>query len=326
MTISAATNPNSSIDALAEKFADALNQSRYDLLHLSNLHPDFVSECWAALDVSTARSQRPPAGAIVPHLVLQGLKLADNDRRMLAAAWLALLGYMCIVDHELDKKGYLNGRALIAASALLGWGVATLGRYTVGTPFANVFVDNINKAFAGQYEDIRVRRYENADRRRSDADKNRALVAAIAGFCAAAQLTDDRLIRSAEAALGTFQMLDDLQDLQEDNSEDNATIFVRIARECASAAAPLTQTEMYSAIIRDPRTKDAMLQVADGIENALLMLDSNRDQGLIAFFSELRNRNAALIRALDDYQRDPSPVKEPAIMHQIEGMYLSSGV
>ena len=310
------------IDSLAERFAATFKQSRDDLFELSKLHPDFVKECLAAIDASTARSQRPPAGAILPHLVLQELKLADNDRRMLAAAWLALVGYMCIVDHQLDRSGHLTGRSMIAASALLGWGVATLGRYTAGTSFANVFLDNINKAFAGQYEDIMIRSDANADRAGCNADKNRALVAAIAGFCAAARVADDRLVRSCEIALGTFQLLDDLQDLQEDHGEDNVTIFVRIARECASTVEPLTRTEMYRAIIRDPRTMQVMVQVAKEIKDALLILDGNRDQGLIAFFGELLDRNSALIQALDDYQRDPTSEKEHDVMQYIEGMFL----
>jgi hypothetical protein len=123
-------------------------------------------------------------------------------------------------------------------------------------------------------------------------------------------------------ALGTFQLLDDLQDLQEDHGEDNVTIFVRIARECASTAEPLTRTAMYRAIIRDHRTMEAMVQVAKEIKDALLILDSNRDQGLIAFFGELLDRNSALILALDDYQRDPTSEKERDVMRYVEGMFL----
>ena len=326
--MTAANNPNglpsSLTDSYAGTFAGALKQSRHDLLHLSDLRRDFVEECFAALDAGKMQSavKRLSSFELYPQLVLHGLKVPDHDRRMLAAAWLALLGYIAIVDHELDKKGYLNGQSLIAASALLGWGVATFSRYTAGSPFAKVFLDNINRAFAGQYEDIRVRGDENSNRQSSDEEKCRGLVAAVAGFCTLAGLTDDRLIRSTEAILGTLQILDDLQDVEEDHDEGNLTIFVRIARECASAAASSTRGEIYSAVIRDPRTTITMRQVTEGIDKALLILDGNRDHALIAFLSDLRDRNIALIRELEDYQRNPAPIREPSIMSKIEEMYM----
>ena len=322
----AANNGGNFIDSLAERFAGVLAQSRHDLLHLSNLHHDFVRVALAAIDAPKGLTspQRPGSGEIVPHLVLEGLKLADNDRRMLAAAWLSLFGYMCIVDHELDQKGYLNAQSSIAASALLGWGVATLGRFTAGTPFADVFLDNINRAFAGQYRDLSVRGDVSSDRLRSDSDKNRALVAAIAGFCASAGMQDDHLIRSAEQVLGTFQILDDLQDLQEDYGEDNATIFVRIAKECAATVEPLTRSAMYKAVIHDSRSKDAMLQATDGIDKALLMLDANRDQLLITFFSELRERTTGVIEALEAVQRAPSAENEHLAVDRIGRVFMSS--
>lgn len=319
-----ADTQSSLVDSLADQFAGPLLQSRRDLLDLSNLHPDFLKACSAFINTTSPQRKGPSSGEIFSHLVMKGLELPDNDRRMLAAAWLALHMYMSVVDHELDQKGYLDGPSLIAASALMGWGVATLSRYTAGTPFASVFTDNINKAFAGQYDDMRIRSDKNADRRSSDSDKNRALIAAVAGFSAAAGISDDRLIRSAEALLGTFQILDDLQDLQEDCGEDNITVFVRIARECASAAAPLTRSQMYSAIIRDPRTKEALQKAAEGIEKALLMLDGDRDRVLVEFLIKLRVRNTALVQALADYQRDPSVIKEPEVLSQIKEMFMSS--
>ncbi|HXQ84898.1 MAG TPA: hypothetical protein VN769_12625 [Xanthobacteraceae bacterium] len=303
---------------LAAKYAGQLSQSRDDLLHLSNLHQDFVNQCFAAIDASRARLQRAPTGEIFPHLVAQSLALDDKDRRLLMAAWLALFGYICIVDHELDQNGYLNGRTSIAASALLGWGVATLGRYAAGTPFADVFLDNVNRAFSGQYEDMQVRGDPGADRQLSDTDKNRAIVAAAAGFCAAARESDDRVIRSAEALLGPFQILDDLEDLQEDHGQDNITIFVRIVRDYISTAVPLSRNAMYGAIIRDSRTKAAVVRAAEGIDRALLLLDPNRDLALVDYIADLRDRTAGLIRVLDDYQREPAAIKEPEVMRQIE--------
>jgi hypothetical protein len=321
------TTPESQIDPvirLAAEYADQLSQAREDLRHLSNLHPEFIKECFTAVDTSRARLQRPPTGEIFPHLVAKSLVLEDFDRRMLMAAWLALFGYICIVDNALDQKGYLNARSSIAASALLGWGVATLGRYTTGTPYAKVFLNNINSAFAGQYEDLRLRSDGQADREGSDVDKNRAFVAAIAGFCAAAAEPDDRVLRSAEALLGPFQILDDLEDLEEDHAQDNITVFVRIVRECVASAMPLSRNEMYHSIIADPQTKGAMVRTAEGIDKSLLLLDPTRDRVLIAYICELRDRTAALIRALDAYQRNPSPVTEPEVMRRIEQVATGS--
>ncbi len=309
---------------LTTELAGELAQTRDDLVRFSKLHPDFVKDCFAAIDASKARLRRLTVGEIFPHLVAKGLTLDDGDRRTLAAAWLAMFGYILLVDHELDQKGYLDGRASIAASALLSWGIATGGRYVAGTPYADVFMDNVNRAFAGQYEDIRVRGQLNADRRQSDADKNRAFVAAIAAFCAAARESDDRLIRCAEAMLGPFQVLDDLEDLEEDFGENNITAFVRIVKEAVSATAP-TRTDMYRAIMNDPRTVTTLRRAGDGAEKAILFLDPLRDQALIANLCELRECNAALISALEDYQRNPSPVTEPEVMRRIEQVAVGCG-
>jgi len=310
---------------LAGKYAGELTRTRDDLVRFSNLHPDFVKACFSAIDASKARLTRPTIGEIFPHLVAKGLSLNDMDRRMMAAAWLAMFGYILLVDHELDQKGYLDGRASIAASALLGWGIVTAGRYVAGTPFADVFLDNVNRAFAGQYEDIQVRGNADADRRRSDMDKNRAFVAAIAGFCAAAHETDDHLIRAAEAMLTPFQVLDDLEDLEEDHRENNVTVFVRIVRECVSAAMPRNRTEMYHAVMKDPRMTSALQRAMEGVEEALLILNPDRDREVIGLIAAFRERNAALIRALTDYQRDPSPIKEPEIMRLIEQVAVGCG-
>jgi len=304
--------------SLAARFAGPLSQTYEDLSRLSRLHPEFVKECLTAIDVSRARLRRPSTGEIFPHLVAQSLTLDDKDRRALMAAWLALLGYICIVDHELDQKGYITGQKSIAASALLGWGVATLGRYTTGTPFASVFLDSINRAFAGQYEDIQLRSSTDADRQRSDKDKNRACLAAVAGFCAAAREPDDHMVRSAEALLGPFQILDDLEDLEEDEGQENITIFVRIAREYISTVKSPSRMEMYRAIIGDARTVSALRRAAAGFEKALLLLDSRRDLALIEYIGEMRIRTIDLVSVLDDYQRDRSPIKEPEIMRRIE--------
>jgi hypothetical protein len=303
---------------VAAKYVAHVNQSRDDLLHLSNLHRDFVDLGLASIDASKAKLKRPPSGEIFPHLVAQSLSLDDFDRRMLMAAWLALFGYICIVDHEFDQNGHLNGQSSIAASALLGWGVATIGRYTAGTPYADVFLSNVNRAFAGQYEDIRTRGDAGADRTFSDIDKNRAMIALVAGLCAAACETDQRVIQAGEALLGPFQILDDLEDLQEDDGEDNITMFVRILRERISATIRPSRDAMYGVIIKDARAKDAMVRAAEGLEKALLLLDPNRDQALVDYLAGWRDGTVDLVRLLDSYQQEPSPVKEPEIMRQIE--------
>ncbi len=322
--MTATTERSSPALRLAEKFSGPLSQSRTDLLEFSHLHQDFIDSCFAAIDAKKLRLDGPVTGEIFPHLVAEGLKLADKDRRIVAAAWLALYGYICLVDYELDQKGYLNGPSSIAASALLGWGVATLGRYTAGTEYASIFLDNINRAFAGQYEDIIVRTDPYADRARSDMEKNRAVVAAIAGFCAAAGESDDRLIRSAEAMLGPLQLFDDLQDLQEDYHENNITPFVRIVQDCIAAALPLTQTEMYRVLIKDQRTSSLLRRAAGAVERAILILDADRDQALVAYLAELRDRNGALIRALADYQIEPPLITEPEVMQRIEQIATAS--
>jgi hypothetical protein len=306
------------VTRLAAEFAGPLSQSRDDLAHMSKLHRDFVKECFAAIDAKKVRMGGPLMGEIFPHVVAQGLKLEDSDRRVLAAAWLALYGYICIVDFELDRTGHLGGRTSIAASALLGWGIATVGRYTSGTPFADTFLDNINRAFAGQYQDILARADGNADRGSSDVDKNRAVVAAIAGFCAAAREQDDRLIRATETILKGVQILDDLQDVREDHEENNLTAFVRIVRESAASAASLTDTQLYRLVLSDPRAKAALLRAAEAIEQSVLILDANRDQAIITYFCELRDGVLDIVHALDDYQRTPASISEPELMRRIE--------
>lgn len=277
------TDQSTSSSRLAARFAVQISQTRDDLLHLSNLHQDFVKDCLAAV------SARHKGGEVLPHLVAQSLRLDDKDRRMLAAATLALAGYACLVDFELDRTGYLNGRVATAASALLAWGIATIGGYTAGTKYADVFMDNVNQAMAGQYADLRDRSATNTERECSNIDKNRPTLAVIAGFCAAAREQDDRLICSAEAILGTIQLFDDLHDVKEDYDENNNTVFVRIVRECLPSAAPLTASDMYRVIISDPRTKTLLAGAAEALDRALLILDARRDAVMIDYFSDVRN-------------------------------------
>ena len=60
----------------------------------------------------------------------------------------------------------------IAASALLSWGIATGTRYVAGTRYADAYLDNVNRAFVAQYDDIRIRSDAALYRAQSDADKN----------------------------------------------------------------------------------------------------------------------------------------------------------
>jgi len=308
---------------LAEKFADVLALSRRDLLENSKIHTDFVKDCFAVLEAKKARLDSPLLGEVFPHLVAEGLQLADNDRRMLAAAWLAIYGYISLVDYELDRKGHLDARMSIASSALLGWGIATLGRYTAGTKFEDLFVENINRAFSGQYEDVRTRAEDGADREQSDVEKNRASVMVAAAYCAAAGETDDRLIRATESLLGAFQILDDLEDVQEDHDENNITGFVRIVRSCAASAKALGRNDMYRAVIADPGTQRILQRAIEAFGQSLLLLDGNRDQSLITFISEMKERTLELIDVLDAYQANPSPVQEPEVYARINRIIAS---
>jgi hypothetical protein len=314
---------------LANEVAGLVGQSRQDLRELSNLHPDFIEVCFAALD---AKKKPLPAAVvgweIFPHLVARSLDLDDQKRRTLAAACVALSGYSHILDDELDQKGYLDGRVSIAASALLGWAIATLGRYTAGTPFADVFVDSVNRAFAGQYDDMRIRSATQSDRTRSDIEKNRGLVATMAGFCGAGGESNDRLVRMIETLIGPMQMWDDFQDIEEDYREGNLTGFVRILSDCATAVQPLIDSDaMYGALIHDPRTTALMKRIQVGLADALLLLDANRDQSLIAYLGELRDRIADLTSALDDFQRDPPLVAEGFVVRRVRRILdISSGM
>ena len=311
---------------LTNEFAGQMAQSRKDLLRFSKSASRFrAGRLRGDRCKQSATESRPTLGEVFPHLVAKGLTFNDHDRRVVAAAWLAMFGYIILVDHELDQKGYLDGRTSIAASALLSWGIATGTRYVAGTRYADAYLDNVNRAFVAQYDDIRIRSDADSDRAQSDADKNRAFVAAIAAICAAAGESDDRLIGCAEAMLAPFQVLDDLEDVEEDLRENNATAFVRIVRERMVAATALTRTEIYRAIISDPRTLTTLQRASDGAEKAILLLNPLRDQALIDVLSDLRERNGELIRAVMGYQRDPSPIKEPELMRQIEQIATGCG-
>jgi hypothetical protein len=309
---------------LAERFSYVLSQARSDLYENSKLHADFVGRCIEVLEAKTERLQGPLLGEVFPHLVAEGLQLPDLDRRTLAAAWLAIYGYISLVDYELDQKGHLNARESIAASALLGWGIATLARYTAGTRFQETFIENINRAFSGQYEDLRSREINDADRQNSDVEKNRASVMVAAAYCAAAGETDDRLVLATESLLSAFQILDDLEDVQEDNNEHNITAFVRIVRQCASTARALQRTDVYRAVIADPSTQRLLERAVNAFEQSLLLLKIEKDQSLIAFICEMKARTIDLISVLDDYQINPSPVKEPEVLKKIDLIIASS--
>jgi hypothetical protein len=316
---------------MAEQFAGPLKQARQDLSSLSTLHPEFVRQGLAAMGVSATGEIKAGAavglGELFPHMLAQSLRLEDGDRRKLAAAWLALYGYIRLVDDSLDKYGHLDGRVSMVASALLGWGLATVSSYTVGTKYEAMFLDNVNRSFYGQYEDVSNKSKIDASRAQSDVDKNRVFVAVAIGFCAAADqsddrlnqaLADDRLVRSLESSVGAWQILDDLEDVKEDFDENNFTAFVRIARECIASVPHPTRSEIYRALIKDPRTKILLQGAAKTIQESLLLLDVNRDFALVDYIGSLHRRVEALISVLEDYQHNPPLVAPAAVEERIE--------
>jgi hypothetical protein len=303
--------------ALSLEFSDAIAQTRQDLRDFSQIRSDFIEGGLAAIDAAKAHLSEPSGGEIFSHMLAAGLKLSDRDRRMVAAAWLALFGYVRLVDDALDKKGYLDSRTTIISSALMGWGIATMARYTAGTKYHDAFLDNVNRAFSGQFQDIMDRGDLSANRTLSDQEKNRVFVAVAAGFSAAAHDSDDRLLRAVEVSVAAFQTLDDLRDVQEDHHDNNLTAFVRIARECVDSAASLTHTAIYLPLIRDPRTVDALKRAGATLDQSLMLLDGARDLAMITYFRGMRDSNTALIGALEEYQRAPSPAQETELMRRI---------
>lgn len=310
---------------LASHYRLSVEQSYRDLPEFSGLHPDFISDGLRAIEAKKHRSPLPLLGELFPHLVAEGLRLPDGDRRRLATAWLALYGYISLVDFQLDRSGVLDARTAMSASALLGWGMATIGRVTSATPFADVFFENARQAFTGQYVDVRNRSDENFDRRESDIDKNRAIVAMIAAYCAATNEPNDRLIRATELLLGPFQILDDLKDVREDLQENNITAFAKIVRDLIySHVQYLTDREIYGALFSDSHTVDILSAAEQNINRALLLLDERRDVPLITFVIQLRKQLQTLISTVREFQANPTAVREEDLVIRVSEIICAS--
>lgn len=312
------------ISALAQQFEDSILQSRRDLSDRSYLHPDFVADGLEAIDQKSARLCGPLAGQLFPHLVAQGLTIGSTQRREVAAAWLALYGYICLVDYKLDRFGVLDARTSMSASALLGWGVATLTRLTANSRQANFCIENIHRALSAQYLDLENRKKEQCDRRKTDSDKNRAVLAPISAYCALAKLEDSSLLSAAELLLAPFQILDDLQDLEEDLEENNLTIFVRIVRQAKLQTEQIARPEAYRLVFLSHRTIEVLLEVVSAVEQAAMLLDRRRDISILDYLLNLRTQTLALINLLRGYQESPSIISEPELLEKMRTIVCNS--
>jgi hypothetical protein len=234
-------------------------------------------------------------------------------------------GYITIIDFELDRLGYLTKRASLSASALLGWGVGTITAITSNTRFESVFIHNVQKALAAQYNDVQWRSRSDFDRAAINIDKNRAVVAAVAGFCAAAKEPDDRLIRVSELLLEPFQTLDDLQDLHEDINANNLTAFSKIVREFVEKTSTVDNDNiLYSIVLFDYRAASALKSAVKTIAEALLLLDQKRDHALISYFSELRCQILHLLDIIEDCQTGRRTITEPELVERVRTIVCNS--
>jgi hypothetical protein len=99
---------------------------------------------------------------------------------------------------------------------------------------------------------------------------------------------------------------------------------VQIVRQCADSAKALQRTDVYRAIIAEPSTQRLLARAVDAFEQSLLLLTIERDRSLVAFICEMKSRTIDLISALDDYQTNPSAVKEPEVLKKIDQIIASS--
>jgi hypothetical protein len=312
------------VAALSERYQSVIHQSHRDLQDFSGLHPDFIADCVGAIAAKKVRLSAPLLGELFPYLAAEGLRLPDHSRRRLAAAWLAMYGYSCLADYEMDKKGFLDARTSTSATALLFWSAAEIGKYTVATRYADTFVENMCAAFAGQYEDILNRQDEHGDRSRTNVDKNRGMVAVLAGFSAAANEADDRILRATECVLAPFQILDDLHDLEEDLKENNITAFVAIAKCALRGSACDDERVLYSYLISDPRVPSLIENAVRKIDEAILLLNASRDHALISYLSLLRRQISSLTDMLRDFQSGCNNISEPDIYGAIREIHCNS--
>lgn len=309
------------MQAMRDRYQLATSAACTDLTVLSGLRQDFVGDCLRAVAAKKSRLAGPLLGELFPHLVAEGLHVLDKDRRRLAAAWLALYGYICLVDFQLDRRGHLDARSVLASSALLGWGVATMAEFTSGTPYHGIFIANISAAFSGQYEDMQLRANCGANRQNSDTDKNRPIVAAVIAYCAASHGSSDYLIRASEILLHPLQVLDDFQDLEEDLSEGNMTVFANIVRAgFGGAAGGALFCDPYTVLLRDHKTLLQFEEAREAIGKAMMLLSHDTDRPLFSFLTYLYKELIAITSMLGEYQAEPNNVTEPEILGRIRGI------
>jgi hypothetical protein len=146
-----------------------------------------------ALAAKRAQLKTPLLGEIYPFMLQGSCQLDDAIKHDLSVAWLSFYIYTVIVDSALDEKGTLSPIETMSASAYLALGTRLFSKYVLATPYEHVFIENVNRAFSGQAEDLRKRQSMRSDRRRSDCDKNRAIVACAAAFVAASARKPERL-------------------------------------------------------------------------------------------------------------------------------------
>jgi hypothetical protein len=293
------------IERLANRYRPLTDQSHLDLRTFSGLHPDFIADCVGAIAEKKKRLSAPLLGEIFPHLVAEGLKLPDTDRRQLSAAWLALYGYISLVDFQLDTVRYLDARASLSASALLGWSIGIISQYTVGTSYHDTVMANVAAAFSAQYEDLCNRQRHQFDRTETDCNKNRAILTIIAGYCAAAKVERCTLLDATETLLGTFQILDDLQDVYEDIRENNITTFVKILRSVThDPLESLAEPEIYNFLLGEDRFSEALRSAVISMDHALILLDATRDKSLVVYLSHLRTDLEGLISKIKKHNEN----------------------
>ncbi|HKR61246.1 MAG TPA: hypothetical protein VJS64_16105 [Pyrinomonadaceae bacterium] len=303
---------------LPKSIPNYLDERRIAINDLADaLHADFVADGIGAIAAKKVNGNAILLGEAFPHLIAECTNLNEFDRRRLAAAWLAVYGYISLLDRELDKAGNLSPRSAISASALLSYGLSILGEVVAGSVYAATYRDNINRAFAAQYADLSYRHDRLIDRSHYDIDKNRAIVAVVAAYSAAGGETEPRLVRITEALLGSFQTLDDLRDLAEDLEEGNLTEFVRIVLEKNVDQAHGDVQDAYRSLLRSKKVFAPLKRASAAISEALRQCDRRSDGALIAYFSALQRNLTTLRRSISRYQRAPHSVSEPELFKRI---------
>lgn len=306
------------LDDLHARYSIFIEQSIRDLKEFSSLHPDFLADCIGAISRKSNQHQCPMYGALYPDLVANGLTLDETEYRLLRAAWIALYGYASLIDIESDKAGTVAATTSLSASALLGWGIATISRLTASSPLFEFVVSNIMDAFAAQRQDIKYRSESHYERTESDRNKNSAFVAIVAALCAAGREGDGSLIRATRLLLGAFQLVDDISDLREDIEENNLTDCVKMAVGY-SQVARISSAEMslYRVLFLNKRLPTLLARAEADIGLALLEIDGHRHQILFWYISMLLKQVAAFRRDVERFQSGDRAISEPDLYEQV---------